>query len=150
MLREDAMLSACGVRCSDCPAYLGNVKGVAHQQRTAAAWKRIYGLDEPAERIACGGCLAPDDEVFHTCRGCQARLCCRAKGFGSCAECSAGQCDDLERAQALWDGLPALAARLSREDFAAYVEPYCNHRLRLADARRAYGAGVNLPRTGEG
>lgn len=131
------MMSACGVWCSDCPAYLGEVKGVAHQQRTVAAWNRIYGLNESAERITCGGCLAPGDQVFHTCRACEARLCCHSKGFRTCAECPVERCPDLEHAQSLWDGLPDLATTLSREDFVTYVEPYCNHRDRLAEARRA-------------
>src|SRR5512146_2159946 len=129
------MISACGVSCSECPAYLGDVKCGAHQQRTAAAWKRIYGLDEPAESIACEGCLAPDELVFRTSRACKARLCCRSKGFGACAECPVERCPDLETAQSLWDGLSDLAKTLSREDFATYVEPYCNHRHRLAEAR---------------
>lgn len=129
------MMSVCGVFCSDCPAFLGNEKGVAHQQRTAAAWKRIYGLDECAGNIACGGCLGSDDQLFHTSRSCTARLCCRSRGFTSCAECPEEQCPDLERAQSLWDGVPDLAGTLSPEDFAAYAQPYCNHRRRLAEIR---------------
>ncbi len=128
-------MSACGVLCSECPAYHGDLKGVAYQERTAAAWKRIFGLDEPAANITCGGCLAPDLEVFHTCRNCRARLCCRAKGLGTCAECSVDQCPDLEKAQSAWDGVPELATTLSQDDFAIYAQPYCNHRQRLAEAR---------------
>ena len=131
-------MSACGVLCSRCPAYQGDTKGAAHRQCTAAAWKRIYGLDEPAENIVCGGCLAPDELVFRTCRNCKARLCCRSRGFGSCAECPVERCPDLEAAQSLWDGLPELAKALSSEDFEVYVQPYCEHRQRLAEARLAF------------
>lgn len=131
------MISACGVLCSDCPAYLGDEKGAAHQQRTAAAWKRIYGLDEPAGNIACHGCLGPDDQLFHTSRACKARLCCRAKGFSTCAECPEEHCPDLEKAQSAYDRLPDLAQTLSAEDFAAYAQPYCNHRQRLLEVRLA-------------
>ncbi len=133
------IVSACGVLCSECPAYLGDVRGIAHQQCTVAAWKRIYGLNESAEDIACGGCPAPDGQVFHTCRACKARLCCRSKGFGTCAECPVEGCADLESAQSLWDGVPELAKTLSHEDFLAYAQPYCNHRRRLAEARLALG-----------
>ena len=132
------VMSACGVLCSGCAAYLGDVKGAAHRQCTAAAWKRIYGFDEPAGNIFCAGCLASDDQVFRTCRTCKARLCCRAKGFGSCAECPVEHCPDLEAAQAQWDGVPDLARNLSPEDFAAYAQPYCDHRNRLAAARVIY------------
>ncbi len=132
----DRMVSACGVLCSDCPAYHGDRKGEAYQQRTAAAWKRIYGLEESPQAITCGGCLAQDDQVFHTSRTCSARVCCRAKGLTSCAECPVEGCPDLERAQSVWDGVPELAKMLSIDDFAVYALPYCNHRLRLAAARR--------------
>jgi hypothetical protein len=133
------MMSACGVLCSDCPAYLGDVKGIAHQKRTVDAWKRIYGLNETIENISCGGCLGPDDQLFHTSRTCKARHCCRSKGFSTCAECPVEGCPDLEKAQSLWDSVPDLAKTLSREDFVTYAQPYCDHRRRLAEARHAPG-----------
>jgi hypothetical protein len=132
------LMSACGVLCSGCAAYRGNARGREHQERTVAAWKRIYRLNEKPERIACLGCAAPDDQVFHTSLRCKARRCCRSKGFQTCAECDAAEgCAALDKAQAVWDGVPKLAARLSKADFAAYAQPYCGHRERLAAARRS-------------
>ena len=137
-MKEPAkMMSACGVLCSDCPAYHGEAKGVAHQQRTVAAWRRIYKLNETAANLSCGGCLGPDDELFHSSRTCKARLCCRSKGFATCAECPAEPCPLLEKAQSVWDAVPEMATVLSREDFVAYALPYCDHRHRLAEARQA-------------
>jgi len=133
------MMSACGVLCSDGRAYEGEAKGLAHQECTAAAWRRIYGLNETRENISCGGCLGPDDQLFHTCHRCRARRCCRSKGFATCAECPVEQCPDLEKAQSVWDEVPELAKVLSYEDFVAYAQPYCDHRRRLAEARRAFG-----------
>jgi Protein of unknown function (DUF3795) len=129
------IMSACGVLCSGCPAHLGKARGPAHQRRTAAAWRRIYGLREKAENITCGGCLAPDDEVFHTSRRCRARLCCMSKSLTSCADCNMRRCPDLRRAQSVWDGVPKLAKTLSKADFAVYALPYCGHRRRLTAAR---------------
>lgn len=134
-----SMMSVCGVMCSDCPAYLAAEKGPAHQQRTAAAWKRIYGYDQPAEAIACAGCLGADAQVFHTCRSCGARTCCRSKGFTTCAECPEEKCAVLEKAQSNWDGVPNLVHSLSSEDFALYAQAYCDHRRRLAEARASNG-----------
>ncbi|MBZ5553712.1 MAG: DUF3795 domain-containing protein [Acidobacteriia bacterium] len=131
------MMSACGVLCSDCPAYHGGARGVAHQKRTVAAWQRIYHLNETVENISCGGCLGPDEELFHTSRTCKARHCCRTKGFGTCAECDVKECADLEKAQSLWDVVPDLGRNLSREEFVTYAQPYCDHRRRLTEARRA-------------
>jgi hypothetical protein len=130
------MISACGVWCSSCPAFSGKAKGIAYQKRTAAAWKRIYRLKETAASIDCGGCQGPEDQLFHTCRRCQAQRCCRAKGLRSCAECGVESCELLEKAQALWDGVPKLVQILSREDFRIYAQPYCDHRRRLERERR--------------
>ena len=126
------MMSACGVLCSGCAAYRGDVKGVERQKRTVAAWRRIYGMKETPEHIACGGCLCPDEEVFHSSRTCKARNCCRAKGFASCGECNQGSCPKLEKAQSVWDVVPKIAATLSPADFEAYARPYLDHRRRLA------------------
>jgi hypothetical protein len=134
------IVSACGVLCSRCQAYLGQQKGSAHQKRTAASWNRIYGMKESAENISCAGCLSADDAVFHSSRRCKARRCCLSKGLKSCAECPDQNCPDLERAQSVWDGVPAIAKRLSPEDYILYAEPYCDHRNRLAEARRDFAA----------
>jgi hypothetical protein len=129
------MISACGVLCTGCPAYLGATKGIEHQRRTVEAWHRIYGLDETIEHISCGGCLSADDEVFYTSRSCEARRCCLDHGLGSCAECASESCTRLEKAQAVWDGVPALKEKLSPGDFTVYAQPYCDHRQRLAALR---------------
>jgi hypothetical protein len=130
----DKMMSACGVLCSDCPAYHGQAKGIAHQKKTVEAWRRIYGLNEGFQNISCGGCLGADDQLFHTSRDCKARRCCLAKGFSRCAECDVESCFYLEKAQSVWDEVPELAKALSREDFVLYAQPYCNHRRRLEEA----------------
>jgi hypothetical protein len=142
------VMSACGVLCSGCAAYRGDAKGVEHQNRTVAAWRRIYRMNEAAEHIACGGCLGPDEKVFHSSLRCKARTCCRAKGFSSCAECEkAGSCPMLEKAQSVWDGVPKIAAALSPADLEAYAKPYLGHRDRLAAARASNAPAKRRPRT---
>jgi len=129
------MMSACGVICSDCPAYHGDSKGLAHQQEVVEAWRTIYGLNETPEHISCGGCLGPDEQVFHTSIRCTARNCCRTKGFTSCAECPEKECAHLEKAQSLWDCVPQIGSTLSSSEFERYARPYCGHRERLAGKR---------------
>jgi len=135
------MMSACGVLCSDCPAYHGAEKGSDHQARVVEAWTRIYNRPEPPEKIACEGCLSSNVEVFYTSVGCKCRLCCLAKGYASCAECPQEGCSLLEEAQSVWDGVPSIGARLSPEDYDLYARPYCAHRERLAAARVVFRAG---------
>ena len=131
------MMSACGVLCSGCPAFRDKKEDRIDRTEPVAAWRRIYGLKERAADISCGGCLGPDDELFHTCRKCEARRCFREKGLRSCAECFVKSCVLLEKAQAQWDGVPKLVEAVPRADFAKYVKPYCNHRERLERARQA-------------
>jgi hypothetical protein len=131
-------MSACGVLCSECPAFLGSAKGSEHQRRTVEAWHRIYSRDETAEHISCSGCLGPDEEVFYTSRNCSPRHCCQSKGLASCAECPIESCTDLESAQSVWDGVPSLIDKISSSDFATYAQPYCDHRKRLAAARAVF------------
>lgn len=131
----DKVMSACGVMCSGCGAYLAASKGPAYKQEVADAWRKIYGLDEAAANISCNGCLEPDEGVFHTSVRCTARRCCRSKRFTSCAECPQTSCELLERAQSVWDEVPKIGASLSAEDFERYARPYCGHRERLAAAR---------------
>lgn len=132
------MMSVCGVLCSDCPAYDGSSKGLEHQRRVADAWHRIYDLKFSADQITCGGCFGSDADLFCTMGSCAARICCRSKGFESCAQCPEDDCAALEKAQAAWDEVPDLIGRLSPEDFEIYAEPYCGHRQRLAAARVAF------------
>ncbi len=131
------MMSACGVLCSDCPAYTAASQGSDYQKQVVEAWERIYGLKEVPEHISCGGCLRTDEDLFYTSRNCQARWCCRSKGLKSCAEYQIEACPDLERAQAVWDDVPMLGNKLSPSDFDIYARPYCGHRARLEAARNS-------------
>ena len=133
-------MSACGVLCSDCPAYLGETRGSAYQTQVAEAWHRIYGLNEPPSSISCGGCLGTTEDLFYTSRACKARNCCLTKGFSSCAECPEQGCELLEKAQSVWDEVPQQITRISASDFETYARPYCDHRPRLAAARMAFRA----------
>ena len=131
------MMSACGVLCSKCPAFHGSEKGAAHRKKTAAAWRRIFGMKVMTKDISCGGCCASDDQLFHSSLNCKARRCCHSKGFATCAECLVKDCPDLEKAQSGWDEVAELEQKLSRKDFFIYAQPYCRHRQRLVEARRA-------------
>jgi hypothetical protein len=130
------MMSACGVLCSNCPAFRDRNDGIA-QQETAMVWRRTHGLKKNAEDTSWGGCLGPEDQLFHTCRKCEARRCCGTKGLRSCAECTVASCALLEKAQAGWDEVPTLVQALSPTDFANYVKGYCGPRKQLQRARRA-------------
>jgi len=132
----DGIMSACGVMCSECGAYLASSKGLAYQQEVADAWHRIYGFKVEPAQLSCGGCRSSDDEVFPTSVKCTARRCCLSNELNSCAECPEESCELLARAQSVWDSVPEIGAKLSASDFQMYAQPYCGHRERLAGVRR--------------
>jgi hypothetical protein len=134
------VMSACGVICSDCAAYVAASRGLDYQKEAAEAWSRIYGFHVEPEKMSCGGCLSSDDQVFHSSVRCTARRCCLAKGLNSCAECPEQSCELLARAQSNWDAVPEIGAKLSASDFEKYAEPYCGYRERFDAARRAFGS----------
>ena len=135
------MISACGVLCSMCPAYMGKEKGSDYQQITAEAWNRLFGLGVTADQIKCCGCTGPDEEIYHSSIKCKARNCCRNKGLNNCVECSVEPCEDLEKAQSVWDEVPDLITKISSSDFEIYVRPYCGHRDRLQNERNLFRQG---------
>ncbi len=125
-------MSACGVICAECPAYLaGQSNDPAVRERVVAAWHEIYGLNFGPEMISCGGCLGSDEAVFFTSRKCSARRCCRSRGLANCAACADRPCTDLERAQSVWDGLDERARTLPESAFNEFVRPYCHARQRV-------------------
>ncbi len=136
----DNVMSACGVLCSGCAAYMAAAKGAAYQKEAAEGWTRVYGFQVEPEKMSCGGCLGPDDRVFFTSAKCTARRCCLSKGFHSCAECPETTCELLQRAQSNWETVPEIGAKLSTSDFEKYAEPYCGLCERFEAARREFAS----------
>ncbi|HUL43459.1 MAG TPA: DUF3795 domain-containing protein [Bacteroidota bacterium] len=132
------VMSACGIICSNCAAYVAASKGLDDRKEAAEAWSRIYGFQTAPEKMSCGGCLGSDDKIFHTSIKCSARRCCLTKGLKSCAECPEESCELLARAQSIWDPVPEICAKLSPSDFEKYAQPYCGVRERFEAARRAF------------
>jgi hypothetical protein len=130
-------MSACGVVCSECGAYVaGQSSDPAAQQRVANAWQAIYKLDVTPESLSCSGCLSLDGTVFATCKDCWVRNCVLSKGIAHCGLCDQYPCAELERVQAQYDGLEKMAETLPEDQFAEFVLPFCQVRERLASAVR--------------
>jgi hypothetical protein len=130
-------MSACGVICSECGAYLAGQKAdEAFQQRVADAWQSIYKLDVAPEALSCGGCLNVDAPAFATCNDCFVRQCVLAKGIAHCGLCDQYPCAELERVQAQFDGLEKLAETMPEAEFDQFVQPYCGISARISAAIR--------------
>lgn len=130
-------VSACGVVCSECGAYVaGQTSDRAMQERVAKAWHTIYKLDVAPEALSCAGCMSVEGPVLATCKDCWVRQCAMSKGIAHCGVCDQYPCAELERVQAQYDGLEKLAETMPEEEFAEFVLPYCQVRDRLSSAIR--------------
>lgn len=130
-------MSACGVVCSECGAFVAARKqDPAAQERVAAIWNKIYKLELKPESISCGGCLNVNAVPFATCKDCYVRECVLSKGIAHCGLCDQYPCAELERVQAQFDGLEKLSETMSEEEFAEFVAPYCQSRERISSAVR--------------
>jgi hypothetical protein len=130
-------MSACGVVCSECGAYVaGQSSDPAVKERFTKAWRDLYKIDVAPEAMVCSGCQSLDGPVFAVCKDCWVRQCAMSKGIAHCGVCDQFPCAELERVQAQYDNLDRMAASMSEEDFAAFVLPYCHVRERLSSAVR--------------
>lgn len=124
--KTDDVRACCGFHCSQCPAYVENIKSEADQNRVSEAWKKIYGLDIPVEAIKCDGCLKPDSENPHRIGGtCEMRTCVQNRNIPHCGFCSEFPCDLIERhLKSVESVAPGCLNTLAPDEFKDFVEPY--------------------------
>ena len=93
----EAMIAVCGLKCSDCEAYIATQQDDdAKRAEVAENWSKMFNADLKAEDITCDGCIAENGRHFSHCNVCEIRACGIEKGLKSCAFCSDYICDRLE------------------------------------------------------
>jgi len=92
----ESMVAACGLVCSDCPAYIACQTDDAElSKRTAAAW----GSDDSpvlADDVNCDGCTTAHGVRWAWCEQCAVRTCASNRGVKNCAVCPDYGCSILE------------------------------------------------------
>ena len=90
------MIACCGLVCTDCPTFIATQNDDdAARAKTAAYYKKAYGLDFEPEEINCDGCLSAGNRLIGYCRACDIRKCCLAKGHANCSACDEQPCEKL-------------------------------------------------------
>ncbi|RJQ74589.1 MAG: DUF3795 domain-containing protein [Desulfobacteraceae bacterium] len=92
----ERMMAYCGLKCSQCPAYLAtqaNDQGA--REKVAARWSKMLGMNLSAGDINCDGCKSAGGRLFGHCRTCQIKQCCSRKGYATCAGCDEYACEAL-------------------------------------------------------
>lgn len=124
--KSDDIRACCGFHCSQCPAYIGNIRSEADRNRVSETWNKIYGLEIPAEAIRCDGCLKPDSEnPFRIGGDCEMRNCVQNRNISHCGFCSEFPCDLIERhLKSVESVAPGCLNTLAPDEFKDFVEPY--------------------------
>lgn len=90
------MVSYCGLRCDQCPAYIArHTDDHALRERTAREWSAQYNAEIAPADIACDGCMPGAEVQFSHCSNCDIRACAIARGVESCAGCAEYPCQRL-------------------------------------------------------
>jgi hypothetical protein len=92
----DKMVAACGLICTECPAYVAT-RGDDDKARAKVAedWSK-WGEKLKPEDINCDGCVQTTKRVFRFCSTCGVRSCVFEKNIKNCAYCSEYPCKKLD------------------------------------------------------
>jgi len=109
------IISACGLVCSGCPAYVATqANDVDAIARVAAEWTVTYNTKVSPEHVWCDGCLTEGPRKCHHAGECEVRACVVERGLSNCAQCDDYGCARIEaffamvpQARTVLDGLRA-------------------------------------------
>jgi len=94
---EKKLIAACGLTCSDCPAYIATQKNDdALRAETAKKWSEMFKADIKAADINCDGCQSGSPRLFNYCAVCEIRKCAGEKKVANCAYCPEYSCKKLD------------------------------------------------------
>ena len=90
-------VAACGLTCSECPAYIATRKNDdALRAETAKKWSEMFKADIKAADINCDGCTSNSPRLFNYCGVCVIRKCAGEKKVANCAYCPEYSCQKLD------------------------------------------------------
>jgi hypothetical protein len=90
------IIGACGIICSDCPAYRATQENDdAKRAQVAKEWSSEEFKIDPSE-VNCDGCMIEGGRTMGFMAECTVRTCAMEKGYATCAECADFGCDKLD------------------------------------------------------
>lgn len=94
------MFGVCGIKCSDCPAFIAAKKNDNKlRERTAEKWNKEYGYASlKAKDINCAGCTTEGAKFAH-CAECEIRRCGALKKVSACVYCPDYPCEKERKFQ---------------------------------------------------
>jgi hypothetical protein len=93
----ERLISACGLVCSECDAFLATQAGdAAAIERVAAKWSEQFGATIPAAGVWCDGCMTGGERRCGHVDECKIRACVVGRDLANCAACDDYVCGMLE------------------------------------------------------
>lgn len=92
----EKLISACGLDCASCEAYVATQAGDEGEiVKVAAQWSEQYGAEIKPEHVWCDGCIPGGERACAHVGECKIRACVLERGFENCAPCADYVCDLL-------------------------------------------------------
>ena len=93
----ERLVSACGLICSECDAFLATqADDAAAIERVAQQWSEQFGQTIPAAGVWCDGCMTGGEHRCGHVDECRIRACVVRRGLSTCAGCDDYVCGMLE------------------------------------------------------
>lgn len=86
----ELLVSACGLLCNKCPAYVAEQNNDAElAEKTASEWSAIYGVPVTINDVWCTGCMTEGGRKSTHCGShCEIRKCVQKRENATCAHCA--------------------------------------------------------------
>ncbi len=93
----NVLIAACGLDCSECPAYLATLANdQAAMEQVAAQWReQFHSPTISVADVICDGCMAGERHGGY-CGECGIRKCVNERGLQNCAYCADYACEPLQ------------------------------------------------------
>jgi len=92
----ERIIAACGLVCSECPAYEATKAGDAEAiGKVAQEWSEMFHADVKPEHVWCDGCMTDGPRKCHHTTECEVRACVAGRGLRNCAVCPDYGCETL-------------------------------------------------------
>ncbi|NIT37354.1 MAG: DUF3795 domain-containing protein [candidate division Zixibacteria bacterium] len=92
----EKLISACGLYCASCEAYVATQAGDADEiAKIAAQWSKQYDAEVKPEHVWCDGCMTAGERKCGYVPACKVRACVVERGLDNCAPCADYGCGIL-------------------------------------------------------
>lgn len=92
----EEIISACGLICTECPAYIATLNDDDElRTKTANEWSKMYGATISPDDVNCVGCLEETGRHIGHWDECEIHKCTKERELLNCAYCDDYGCEKI-------------------------------------------------------